>query len=225
MTPRRARLYTWLFLGLAGCASINVMLLQQRLPMRGMGGVYGESAAGGAATRTAATAASLPPASVTTVSRGVKVAASPTPNPVAAQVELLQAIQRELNSAGHYAGTVDGRPSRALTAAIVAYEYQQGLAVTGEPSDDLLKRLILGSGSLGRRAHLPGEIVPGSPADHLVRWVIETLNRIGHEAGKPQSKLDMKAIQAIRAFEAGELMPPTGRISEAMVRQLERRLR
>lgn len=225
MTPRRARTYTWLFLGLAGCATVNVMLFQQRLPMRGMGGAYGESAAGGAATRPAT--APVPAPSVLTVNRPVKATVTPPPNPAVAQIELLQAVQRELNAAGHYAGLIDGRPTRPLTAAIVAFEYQQGLAIRGEPTDDLLKRVILGSGGApaARQTHLPGEIIPGSPADHLVRWVIESLNRIGHDAGKPQSKLDLKAIQAIRAFEAGELMPPTGRINEAMVRQLERRLR
>lgn len=228
MSPRRAKIYTWMLVGLAGCASINVMLFQQRLPMRGMGGVYGESAAGGAATRMAVPPSALAPAPGTNApARPTKTANTPpaAPNPAITQAELLQAIQRELSSAGHFTGLADGKPSKALTAAIVSYEFQQGLPLSGEPNDGLLKRLILGTTLATMRTHMPGEIIPGSPADHMVRWVIESLNKLGHDAGKPQPKLDLKAIQAIRAFEAGELMRPTGRIGEAMVRQLEQRLR
>lgn len=227
MTPRRAKFYTWLLVGLAGCASINVMLFQQRLPMRGMGGVYGDSAAGGAATRVAVPPPAPAAPAANAPARPTKTAnMSPAaPNPALAQAELMQAIQRELSSAGHFSGLADGKPSKPLTAAIVSYEFQQGLPLSGEASDGLLKRLILGTTLATMRTHMPGEIIPGSPADHLVRWVIESLNRLGHDAGKPQSKLDLKAIQAIRAFEAGELMRPTGRIGEAMVRQLEQRLR
>lgn len=236
MTPGRAKVYTWLFLGLAGCATVNVMLFQQRLPMRGMGGVYGDSSAGGAAGRVHLPVAPPSPAATSSSNssasgaapRGTKVALAQEPvprSPAVVQAELTQAIQRELNSTGLFTGLADGKPSKSLTAAIAAYEFQQGMPVSGEATDILLKRLILGAMPAIKSKHVPGEIIPGSPADHLVRWVIESLNKLGHDAGKPQSKLDLKAMQAIRAFEAGELMRPTGRIGEAFVRQLEQRLR
>jgi peptidoglycan hydrolase-like protein with peptidoglycan-binding domain len=211
MTPHRARAYAWLFIALAGCASANVMLLQQRLPLRGMGGAYGESAAGGSIARTYTS---------TPVAKATKAAAAPN---TSGETNLVQAIQRELKATGAYSGPGDGRPSRALTAAIMAYEFQQGLAVAGEASDAVLSRLILGATLSPARGYAPGEIIPGSPADQLVRWVIDSLNRLGHDAGKPQSRLDLKAMQAIRAFEMAQKMTPTGRVNEALVRQLERR--
>lgn len=217
MTLRRARLYTWLFVGLAGCAAANIMLFQQRLPMRGMGGAYGDSSAGGIATRSITVPG-------TVGGRAIKTAAVPQPVDPPTLNETVNAIQRELKAVGHYGGSVDGRPSRALTAAIIAYQFEQGLPVDGESSEALVKRLILGATLQPARKYLPGEIVPGSPADKLVRWVIAGLNSLGHEAGPPQSRLDTSALRAIRAFESAERMAQSGRIGEALVRQLESRL-
>lgn len=213
MTPRRARLYTWLFFGLAGCASINVMLFQTRLPLRGMGGVYGaDGAAGGTSTRIYA------PSAPSKTSRTAAPTAAEQPS------DLVMAIQRELSGAGQYSGVRDGRPSRGLTAAIADYETKQGLAVSGEATDALLKRLILGQSLTASTGHPAGEIIPGSAADGLLRWVIERLNTLGYDAGKSQGRPEAKLATAVRAFEAAERLAPSGRITEQLVRRLERRL-
>lgn len=214
MTPLRAKVYAWLFVGLAGCATVNVMLFQQRLPLRGIGGVYGDSSAGGAASRL-----HVPPVSA----RSAKPGGLAQQVPAAPYDEIVQAVQRELAGANRFAGVIDGRPSRALTAAIYAYEHEFGLEVTGVASDGLLKRLILGPTLASSQGHAPGEIVKGSPADELVRWTVEQLNRLGFDAGRPQSRFDFKAIQALRKFELAEGLPATGRIGEGVIRQLERR--
>ena len=59
----------------------------------------------------------------------------------------MKAIQRELNLRG-YAGKPRPEPSVFTRAAIIAYEFDENMPLTGEPSEALLKSLILA----GRRA-------------------------------------------------------------------------
>ena len=50
-------------------------------------------------------------------------------------------LQRRLTAAGYDTGGTDGVLGSKSRAAISAYQQQIGLAVTGEPSLDLLRRL------------------------------------------------------------------------------------
>jgi peptidoglycan hydrolase-like protein with peptidoglycan-binding domain len=51
-----------------------------------------------------------------------------------------QALQRALTDAGYDTGGTDGVIGTKTKAAISAYQQASGLAVTGEPSLDLLRR-------------------------------------------------------------------------------------
>ena len=62
--------------------------------------------------------------------------------------EITRGIQRELNSRGYEAGQPDGVAGLVTRAAIYAYEYDNGLVLTGKPSDPLLSQIVLGSSSL-----------------------------------------------------------------------------
>ena len=58
--------------------------------------------------------------------------------------QLVTAIQRELAARGYARGPADGKLSDETRKAIAAFEKEHGLPVTGAPSDELLRRILLG---------------------------------------------------------------------------------
>jgi peptidoglycan hydrolase-like protein with peptidoglycan-binding domain len=60
---------------------------------------------------------------------------------------LVLEIQAELKARGYYDGEVDGLSGPMTAAAIVRFEEDQGLTVTGEPTGDVLAALRAGEGA------------------------------------------------------------------------------
>src|SRR3569833_2212334 len=69
-------------------------------------------------------------------------------NPPAAQPQdgtsVTRAVQRELLARGYDTGATDGVVGVMTRASIVGFEFDHGLALTGQPSDELLKGILLG---------------------------------------------------------------------------------
>ncbi|HXF53880.1 MAG TPA: peptidoglycan-binding domain-containing protein [Hyphomicrobiaceae bacterium] len=199
MTPRRARVYASVFVVFVGSVAANVLLLQPRaLP-------HGEQSSSGAPTRLAAAASAKAPA-------GPDREASPA---------TIRAIQRELKAAGYYEGPSDGLANLSTHAAIMAYESDQQLELTGLPSDALLKMLILGTG----RARVAGEnrsaAVRGTPAEQLTRLVQQQLIAHGYSISAVDGRLGDDTRRAIAAFEADQRLKPSGRISAPLLAKLQ----
>ena len=74
----------------------------------------------------------------------------PTPPPPEQAAEeggpelLVKAVQRELSARGYDVGAADGKLNDKTSAAISSYEKEQGLPVTGEATDELLRHILLG---------------------------------------------------------------------------------
>jgi peptidoglycan hydrolase-like protein with peptidoglycan-binding domain len=161
------------------------------------------------------------------VAAAAVVAASWTPtdtgslSPVTPDTDLTRAIQRELQVLGYDSGGVDGVSGVTTRAAIMAFEWDHGFALSGEPKQDILQSLLMGGkqgGAAGAAASLPA----GPQAKEVIKTVQQNLTTLGLSKVKPSGLLDEGTRGAIRRFEAREGMQQTGRISGRMTARLLR---
>jgi len=139
------------------------------------------------------------------------------------EVEVVRAIQRELQSRGYETGSVDGVPGLVTRASIMAYEYDHGFALTGEASEDLLKRIVLGAAAPEGQKSVPGVAAGRSAhAEQIIRTVQQSLQTLGYAPIKADGRLGEATVRAIREFEADQKLPETGRVSGALVARLAR---
>jgi peptidoglycan hydrolase-like protein with peptidoglycan-binding domain len=154
---------------------------------------------------------------------------APAPPPLPARVgasadpETVRAIQRELAARGFGPLPSDGNLDLATRAAIIAYQQDQRLALTATPSEDLLRRLVLGTPA-GTAA--PGEEAPAAQgvtteAEAVLASMQRSLVRLGYRPGRADGQLGEETARAIHDFEVDRGMVPKGRITAELVRQLE----
>lgn len=134
----------------------------------------------------------------------------------AAGPETIRAIQRELGQRGYGPLNGDGVAGLATRAAVMAFEHDQGLALTGEPSERLLKRILLGAaGETAAAAR-----VPSAQAEEVVRIVQRRLVSLGYQRGRVDGRLGEETVKAIRDFELDHGLIPKGRVSADLVARL-----
>ena len=137
------------------------------------------------------------------------------------RAEVIRGIQRELNTRGYGTSQPDGVVGLMTRGAIMAYEYDYGLPLTAEPTQDLLSRIVLGTA--GPAAHLKSQpLVKTGEAESVVRSVKQCLSGLGYAPGKIDGRLSEDLIRAMRDFELDQKMPETGRISGQLVTRLMR---
>ncbi|MCU0955291.1 MAG: peptidoglycan-binding protein [Hyphomicrobium sp.] len=129
-----------------------------------------------------------------------------------------RAIQAALIAKGYETGGADGIAGPVTEAAILAYEIDNGLPLTAEPSDALLAQL--NEGRRGPPAASGGK--PGPKAEALIRSVQTALGKLGYKVGRADGRLGESTIAAIRSFEKQQSMPDTGRISGDLLTRLTR---
>ncbi len=134
----------------------------------------------------------------------------------------VRAVQRELSARGYQPGHNDGVPGLVTRAAVMAFEYDNNLSITGEPSEGLLRRIVLGASynsDTGR-----GKLATGanSQAAHVTRTVQQSLLGMGYQPGSPDGVVGADTSRAIREFEMDHGLTPTGRVSGHLVAQLAR---
>jgi peptidoglycan hydrolase-like protein with peptidoglycan-binding domain len=135
--------------------------------------------------------------------------------------ELTRGIQRELDARGYEAGSPDGIAGLVTRSAIFAYEYDNGLVLTGKPSEPLLSQIVLGSSSLQQNSSRPGKMI--SPeGEALVRDAKRKLEALGYKTGAPGGALTPEFARAIRSFETDQKLKPTGRLSGPVMSRLIR---
>lgn len=136
--------------------------------------------------------------------------------PLATPNGLLISVQKHLTSRGYAPGNTEGQPDLATRAAIFAFQYDHGLALSAEPSETLLEALIMGvpraPGTSGTRM--------AEPAHDLVRTVQASLKRLGYDTGGVDGHLGPRSAAAIRAFEAANGLAKTGRVSAPLIQAL-----
>lgn len=148
-------------------------------------------------------------------------AAAPAPVPAVSRLEMSRAIQRGLGALGYEPGQPDGIVGLMTRAAIMAYEADSGLALTGEPSEALMRRLALGPSApiVTRKGAIE---VRNAEAAAIVKSVGQWLAALGYPLQKNEITMSAALVRAIRDFEASQKLPETGRISAPLVARLSR---
>ncbi|MDX2308483.1 MAG: peptidoglycan-binding domain-containing protein [Hyphomicrobium sp.] len=139
--------------------------------------------------------------------------------PGASDSDTIRAIQSALNAKGYTTGGTDGVSGPVTQAAILAYETDQGLMLTAEPSERLLHLIVRGDVPIADRVSA-SSMTPGPKADALIRRVQDALASLGYKPGASNGRLGAETVTAIRAFERQNNLPDTGRISGDLVARL-----
>lgn len=220
MLPRRLKFGLATFAALSLALAANVLYLQPGSPARPgseptaqMLSVNVRAAAAPARDPIADKLAAEAPAAA--------AAAQPADAPATADgAEAIRAVQRELHQRGYDAGTPDGVPGLITRAAVLAYEWDHGLALTAEPSDRLLRQIRTGAGQPGAK---PPATTAGNPhAEQVIRTVQQSLANAGYAVGKVDGRPGEETVRAIREFEIDQGLPETGRVSGQLVARLAR---
>jgi peptidoglycan hydrolase-like protein with peptidoglycan-binding domain len=237
MTPRRTRQALCVFLLLALVVHYNALFRQVR-PTLGGGSAAepapvlsgqaapkaasslmverpaaGKDAAEKRATRSVRANPSPQSDWATTDSTG---AAAGSQKSDAAGPDTIRAIQRELRQRGYGNLVSDGTLRPPTRAAIMAYEYDNGLVLTGQASEGLLTRILFG----GSPAAEPAGKVGSAEAVELVRFVQQSLAALGYQPGPADGQLKAETVRAIREFEMDKGLVPKGRVSAELMAQL-----
>lgn len=165
-----------------------------------------------------ANAAIVPPPQP--AARPLPVAVAP-PAPAVPRMDMVRAIQRGLAAQGYEPGTADGLTGLMTHAAIMAYEADNGLALTAEPTEELMRRVELGPKAAAVRRKGPPEVKTLEAAT-LIRNVGTWLAALGYPVSKTETSMSTALTRAIRDYEASQKMPETGRISAPLVARLSR---
>ena len=135
------------------------------------------------------------------------------------KAEVTRAIQRELQIRGYETGARDGVVGQMTRGAIMAFEHDHGLPLTAQPSDALLKAIVLGEA--GKPAARRGAPKTAEARD-IVRDVQRQLAKLGYKPGAQNGALSAQTTKAIRAFEVDQALPESGRISGPLIARLGR---
>jgi peptidoglycan hydrolase-like protein with peptidoglycan-binding domain len=138
----------------------------------------------------------------------------------------VRSIQGELHRRGYAPGTADGSVGLVTRAAVMAYEHDQGLPLTADPSPEILAHLRHGTSAPGAAIGLDG--LPTPPAGHaeqVIRSVQTSLSRLGYLGRVTDSATPEQTLRAIREFEMDNGMVPSGRISAPLVVKLAKQLK
>lgn len=211
----------WLRLGLASFAvltaafCVNVLLFQ---PLNG---------------RNSASRNPVPPVAATempsAISTGTLVTLNPAARPTAETAnrrhggedpDVVRAIQRELQARGYETGTADGLPGLVTRAAIMAYESDHGMALTGMPTEPLLQKILFSGTAGDTKPDKPSSAEPGAEAGQVIRTVQQSLTSLGYRPGAVDGRMGDQTVRTIREFEADQGLPVTGRISGQLVARL-----
>jgi peptidoglycan hydrolase-like protein with peptidoglycan-binding domain len=137
-----------------------------------------------------------------------------------ADTETLRAIQRELKLRGYGPVGADGVIALTTRAAIMAFEHDHGMALSGEASDRLLKRILLGAADPASADSSGVGRVRSGHAEQMIRSVQQWLAGLGYQPGRIDGRPGEETVKAIRDFEMDKGLVPRGRVSAELVARL-----
>lgn len=144
----------------------------------------------------------------------------PTADPESRAVEVVRTVQRGLAERGYEPGTPDGVAGLVTRAAVMAYEHDNGLPLTAEPSELVLRHMQ--TGLVPPSATRPTKSNRMPHAEQLVRSVQQSLSTLGYFAGRIDGFMGDDSVRAIREYEMDQGLVPTGRVSGPLVARLAR---
>ena len=145
-------------------------------------------------------------------------------NRVVKSDKLHTAIRRELSALQYFPGSnssrLDGRLDAMTMGAIMAYQYDRGLLVSGRASDALLKNMLFGSHKVTDQRDKTVQM--SADTHQLVAEIQGILSAKGHYGGKIDGIFKGQTILGVKRFERHAGLPVSGRISGLLVQELTR---
>jgi peptidoglycan hydrolase-like protein with peptidoglycan-binding domain len=135
--------------------------------------------------------------------------------------DVILRVQKELLSRGYGPVVANGIIGPLSRAAVMAYEHDMGLPLTGEATEALLTSMRDGA-SPSRAPHADARKIRSPEAEQVVRTVQHSLTSLGYEPGRIDGRIGDDTERAIRTFEAANAMQPTGRVSAELFSLLAR---
>lgn len=134
----------------------------------------------------------------------------------------VEEVQRQLLASGYYKGPVDGVTGRLTRQAIMAYQQQQGLTVTGEASGDLADNIRY-TREIAEASLFTGAVTPAADADlrAQVRRVQTNLYDLSYDPGAISGEMTVQTHDAIRRFQHDRHIAETGEISAVLLSALD----
>jgi peptidoglycan hydrolase-like protein with peptidoglycan-binding domain len=221
-----ARLAFLAFLGLTGTIIYNALYLQEHAPRAAVSA--DTSAPGRVANSQVITIAPPGESKVPSAVAAAPVTTDlpPLPPDHAESQLVVRAVQRELAVRGYDVGPVNGNLSDKTRAAIAAFQTSEGLAVTGLPSDELLRQILLGDSVAPADATgsvaAPDSIAVKSAEHETVQSVQQTLADLGYAPGPIDGAWGENTASAISAFQRDRNLQQTGQITPELLKEFQR---
>ena len=137
--------------------------------------------------------------------------------------ETVRAVQRELSARNYGPLAANGIPGQPTRAAIMAFEHDNRLALTGEATEALLKRILLGgSGDRSAESGRDHGRVRSVHAEQMIRTIQQSLATLNYPPGRVDGRVGDETERAIREFEIDQGLVPTGRISAELFARIAR---
>jgi len=131
---------------------------------------------------------------------------------------LITAVQRELAAHGYDPGKVNGKAGIVTRSAILAFQFDQHMALTAEPSPELLRQIVMGL--VGPPVD-PNEPSSGQ-ATRIIGGAQRLLIRLGYKPGTVNGQLNDATRKALKHFETDSGFAPKGRVSGEVIAELAR---
>jgi peptidoglycan hydrolase-like protein with peptidoglycan-binding domain len=132
------------------------------------------------------------------------------------RTQLVQSIQTSLNQRGYNVGPADGVFGPSTRRAILVYQGDANLPLTGEASRQLLTHLASSDIEPGS-----GGIDNGEVTAQLTKEIQAELNRLGYQVGDENGKFNEKTRQGVLAFQKEVGIQQTGEASRQLLAQLQ----
>jgi peptidoglycan hydrolase-like protein with peptidoglycan-binding domain len=231
MTPRQAQLALLCFALVAAGVAFNVLVLQRRpaeladvagqavaAPSKPGRWLHAAPAAPGE-RRTSGLDHAAPALRIARFAPDSAITAvMPEPAEDETDSTTISAIQRELKQRNYGPLPVDGFLRPATRAAIMAFEFDSGLPLTGEATPQTLRRILMGTptSSIAADAGKVGSI----HAEEIIRRVQTSLMTLGYRIAA-DGRLGEDTKKAIGDFEMDRGLVPKGRVSADLLTRLD----
>lgn len=136
--------------------------------------------------------------------------------------EVVKGIQDSLGRKGYEPGSADGVVGLVTRAAIMAYEHDNGLPISGEPSEPLLRHMQGLANAISAQGGVRARPLRSPSAEHVIRSVQQSLAQLGYFSTKIDGRSSDETVRAIREYEMDQGLTPTGRISAPLLLKLGR---
>ncbi len=131
------------------------------------------------------------------------------------------AVRRELVALGYRPSASDSPMDTKTRAAIMAFEYDNGLPLTARANDAQLQRLLLGANETTPISDAGRPVTP--EARQVMFRVQQSLQQLDYQPGPINGTFSAATERAIRRFEIDNKLRETGRISGALIAGLATR--